>query len=155
MAAPRLLTVGCYPRRVGPVIETPRVSRDLHGRLQAGHSRWYGGGESMSVVPVSVRFRLLVAGTLGAVLIGGVLGATGVSSGAAAPPRSALARSAPAQSALPSPPRPAHVASLAPAGAAGALTSNQVLRAAQTCASHAAAAGWANNGVYGGNLVTA
>jgi len=114
----------------------------------------------MSVVPVSARFRLLVAGTLGVVLIGGVLGATGVSSGAAAPPRSApprsaLARSAPPRSALPSPPRPARVASLAPAGAAGALTSNQVLRAAQTCASHAAAAGWANNGVYGGNLVTA
>lgn len=94
----------------------------------------------MSVAPVCARIRLIVAGTLGLALIGGVLVAAGVSSGAAAPPP---------------PPRPAHVASLAPAGAVGSLTANQVLQAAATCASHAAAAGWANNGVYGGNLVTA
>jgi Lysozyme like domain/Ricin-type beta-trefoil lectin domain len=49
-------------------------------------------------------------------------------------------------------PRPA---SLGPAGAAGKLTAAQALAAAQTCAAHAATAGWANNGYYGGNLVTA
>jgi hypothetical protein len=98
----------------------------------------------MSVVPVSARIRLIVAGTLGLALIGGVLVAAGVSSGAAAPPPPA-----------PPPPPPAHVASLALAGAVGSLTSNQVLQAATACASRAAAAGWANNGVYGGNLVTA
>jgi lysozyme-like protein/ricin-type beta-trefoil lectin protein len=98
----------------------------------------------MSVVPVCARIRLIVAGTLGLALIGGVLVAAGVSSGAAAPPPPA-----------PPPPRPAHVASLAPAGAVRSLTANQVLRAATACAGHAAAAGWANNGVYGGNLVTA
>ncbi len=98
----------------------------------------------MSVVPVSARIRLIVAGTLGLALIGGVLVAAGVSSGAAAPPPPAPPR-----------PRPAHVASLGPAGAAGSLPANQARQAATACASRAAAAGWANNGVYGGNLVTA
>jgi hypothetical protein len=106
----------------------------------------------MSVVPVSARIRLIVAGTLGLALIGGVLAAAGVSSGAAAPPPPAPP---PAASPAPAPPRPAHVASLAPAGAAGPLSANQVLQAATACAGRAAAAGWANNGVYGGNLVTA
>ena len=35
------------------------------------------------------------------------------------------------------------------------MTFQQISTAAQTCASYAAAAGWANNGSYGGNLVTA
>jgi Lysozyme like domain/Ricin-type beta-trefoil lectin domain len=48
-----------------------------------------------------------------------------------------------------------HLASLAPHGAAGPMTFQQVATAAQTCAGYAAAAGWANNGTYGGNLVTA
>jgi hypothetical protein len=55
-------------------------------------------------------------------------------------------------------PRPLLVpipASLAPDGAAGRLTEAQALAAAQTCAEHAAAAGWADNGSYGGNLETA
>jgi hypothetical protein len=49
-------------------------------------------------------------------------------------------------------PRPA---SLAPRGAAGSLSAAQAAGAARVCAAHAAAAGWANNGWYGGNLVTA
>jgi hypothetical protein len=48
-----------------------------------------------------------------------------------------------------------HLASLAPHGAAGPMTFQQISTAAQTCAGYAAAAGWANNGDYGGNLVTA
>ena len=48
-----------------------------------------------------------------------------------------------------------HLASLAPHGAAGPMTFQQVATAAQTCAGYAAAAGWADNGTYGGNLVTA
>src|SRR6266567_5931908 len=48
-----------------------------------------------------------------------------------------------------------HLASLAPHGAAGPMTFQQIATAAQTCASYAAAAGWANNGNFGGNLVTA
>jgi Lysozyme like domain/Ricin-type beta-trefoil lectin domain len=48
-----------------------------------------------------------------------------------------------------------HLASLAPHGAAGPMTFRQISTAAQTCATYAAAAGWANNGNYGGNLVTA
>lgn len=48
-----------------------------------------------------------------------------------------------------------HLASLAPHGAAGPMTLRQISTAARTCASYAAAAGWANNGNYGGNLVTA
>jgi hypothetical protein len=35
------------------------------------------------------------------------------------------------------------------------MTFQQISTAAQTCAGYAAAAGWANNGNYGGNLVTA
>src|SRR5690348_6095754 len=35
----------------------------------------------------------------------------------------------------------------------GPMTFEQISTAAQTCASYAAAAGWANNGNYGGNLV--
>jgi hypothetical protein len=46
-------------------------------------------------------------------------------------------------------------ASLAPDGAVGRLTAAQALQAAQTCAEHAATAGWADNGSYGGNLETA
>ena len=46
-------------------------------------------------------------------------------------------------------------ASLSPHGAAGPMTFQQISTAAQACASYAAAAGWANNGSYGGNLVTA
>lgn len=49
-------------------------------------------------------------------------------------------------------PRPA---SLAPRGAAGPLSATRAADAARTCAAHAAAAGWANNGWYGGSLVTA
>jgi len=48
-----------------------------------------------------------------------------------------------------------HLASLAPHGAAGPMTFQQISTAAETCAGYAAAAGWANNGNYGGNLVTA
>jgi hypothetical protein len=86
---------------------------------------------------VSPRIRLIAAGVLAAAAIGGAAAAAS-GPGAAAPP-----------------PRPARIASLAPAGAVGALTAAQATQAAKTCASHAAAAGWANNGVYGGNLVTA
>lgn len=47
-----------------------------------------------------------------------------------------------------------HRASLAPNGALGALSAAQATLAAQTCARHAAVAGWANNEA-GGFLVTA
>jgi hypothetical protein len=40
-------------------------------------------------------------------------------------------------------------------GAAGPLTAARAAAAARTCAVHATAAGWANNGYYGGSLVTA
>jgi lysozyme-like protein/ricin-type beta-trefoil lectin protein len=40
-------------------------------------------------------------------------------------------------------------------GAAGRLSPASLARAARTCAAHAAAAGWADNGSYGGYLVTA
>src|SRR5690348_12892235 len=52
-------------------------------------------------------------------------------------------------------PAPHRIASLAPWGAAGALTPAQALSAAQACARHAGAAGFANNRRHGGNLVTA
>jgi hypothetical protein len=93
----------------------------------------------MTVVAVSPRIRLVLAGTLGVVLIGGSVAAASGVGGAAPPP----------------PPRPGHIASVAASGAAGSMNAGQVLRAAATCAAHAAAAGWANNGVYGGSLVTA
>jgi hypothetical protein len=93
----------------------------------------------MSVVAVSPRNRLIVAGTLAVAFVAVAL-ALASGPGGAAP--------------LPTP-SPGHIASVAPRGAAGRMNANQVLKAARTCASHAAAAGWADNGVYGGNLVTA
>lgn len=87
----------------------------------------------VTVSPV-VRLAAVVAGSL--LLIGGAT-ATGASD-------------------TPAPPAPKiHLASLAPHGAAGKMTFQQIADAAQTCATYAAAAGWANNGYYGGNLVTA
>jgi hypothetical protein len=53
------------------------------------------------------------------------------------------------------PARPGRLVSPAPHGAAGPLTAARAASAAQACAASAAAAGWANNGYYGGNLVTA
>ncbi len=99
----------------------------------------------MRGVTVSRSARILGCGTLILVLTGGAAMA-GSGPGprrALAPPRTALS---------PLVPRPA---SLAPHGAAGRLTRAQALRAAQTCAVHAATAGWADNGSYGGSLVTA
>jgi Lysozyme like domain/Ricin-type beta-trefoil lectin domain len=59
-------------------------------------------------------------------------------------------------SSTPAPPAPAvRPASLARHGAVGKLGPAQVSQAAQTCAGYAAAAGWANNGQYGGDLVIA
>jgi hypothetical protein len=98
----------------------------------------------MSAVAVSPRIRLIVAGMVGVALIAAAIALASGSGGAAA------LRASP----LPAPP-PGHIASVAARGAAGHMSANQVLKAARTCASHAAAAGWANNGVYGGNLVTA
>jgi hypothetical protein len=89
---------------------------------------------------IAAWFRFMLAGTLGLTLAGGAVAA---GSGPAEGPSPVAA------------PRQSHVASLAPRGASGSLRQAQVLRAAQVCASHAAAAGWANNGVYGGSLVTA
>lgn len=91
----------------------------------------------MAVMAAS--FRFMVTGMLGLALAGGAAAAGG---GPAHP------------STAPSPPL-SHVASLAPRGASGPLRQGQVLRAARVCASHAAAAGWANNGFYGGSLVSA
>jgi hypothetical protein len=98
----------------------------------------------MRLVTVSPIVRLLIAGAVGLVLAGGVAAA-----GSSSPP--------PATSATPpTPPIPAvRPASLARHGAAGRLTQAQALQAAQTCATYAAAAGWANNGQYGGDLVIA
>jgi Lysozyme like domain/Ricin-type beta-trefoil lectin domain len=79
--------------------------------------------------------RLAILGVLSLLLVGGAA-ATGAGAPAPAAPRL----------------RPA---SLAPHGAAGPLAPAQALRAAQTCATYAAAAGWANNGQYGGDLVIA
>ena len=85
-------------------------------------------------VPSSVRLLAVAAASL--VLVGGAA-ATGASD-TPAPPVARI-----------------HLASLAPHGAAGPMTFQQVSTAAQICAGYAAAAGWANNGNYGGNLVTA
>jgi Lysozyme like domain/Ricin-type beta-trefoil lectin domain len=52
-------------------------------------------------------------------------------------------------------PRPGLVASLAPHGAAGRLAAAQAVQAAQACAKHASAAGFANNATSRGNLATA
>jgi len=89
----------------------------------------------MRVVTVSPVARLAVLLVTGLVLLGGSA-ATGAST---VPPPQARPR----------------LASLAPRGAAGPLTRAQAATAAQSCAAYAAAAGWANNGYYGGNLVTA
>lgn len=90
----------------------------------------------MRGVTVRSVVRLLAVAAVSLVLLGGAA-ATGASDTPAPP----VAR--------------VHLASLAPHGAAGPMTFRQISTAAQTCASYAAAAGWANNGVYGGNLVTA
>jgi hypothetical protein len=59
-------------------------------------------------------------------------------------------------SSTPAPPVPAvRPAALARHGAVGRLGPAQASQAAQTCAGYAAAAGWANNGQYGGDLVIA
>jgi len=92
----------------------------------------------MRVVSESPIVRLVIAGAAGLVLAGGVAAA-----GASVP--------APATPSAPA----VHPASLAPDGAAGRLTAAEALQAAQACAPYAAAAGWANNGQYGGNLVIA
>jgi len=90
----------------------------------------------MRGVTVPSVVRLLAVAAVSLVLVGGAA-ATGASD-------------------TPTPPAAGvHLASLAPHGAAGPMTFQQISAAAQTCASYAAAAGWANNGVYGGNLVTA
>lgn len=94
----------------------------------------------MSVVAASPRIRLVAATTLGLALLAGAVAARAGSRPRPAPP--------------PGPP-PGRIASLAPRGAGVALGRGQVARAARICAVHAAAAGWANNGAYGGSLVTA
>jgi len=90
----------------------------------------------MRGVTVPSVVRPFAAAAVGLVLVGGA-----VATAASDPPAPAVAR--------------VHLASLAPHGAAGPMTFQQVSTAAQTCAGYAAAAGWANNGNYGGNLVTA
>src|SRR5579859_308030 len=90
----------------------------------------------MRGVTVPSVVRLLAVAAVSLVLVGGAA-ATGASD-------------------TPTPPAAGvHMASLAPHGAAGPMTFQQISAAAQTCASYAAATGWANNGNYGGNLVTA
>ncbi len=90
----------------------------------------------MRGVTVPSAVRLLVVAAVSLVLVGGAV-ATAASDSPAPP----VAR--------------VHLAALAPHGAAGPMTFQQISTAAQTCAGYAAAAGWANNGNYGGNLVTA
>jgi lysozyme-like protein/ricin-type beta-trefoil lectin protein len=90
----------------------------------------------MRCVTVPSVVRLLAAAATGLVLAGAAA-VTGASD-APVPPAARL-----------------RLASLAPHGAAGPMTNRQIAAAAQTCASYAAAAGWANNGDFGGNLVTA
>jgi hypothetical protein len=92
----------------------------------------------MHAVTVSPIVRLVVAGAAGLVLASGVAAAGSSQPTPPTPPAAAV--------------RPA---SLAPYGTAGWLARAQALQAAQTCATYAAAAGWANNGQYGGNLVIA
>jgi hypothetical protein len=90
----------------------------------------------MRGVTVPSVVRLIAVAAVSLVLVGGAA-ATGASDTPAPP----VAR--------------VHLASLAPHGAAGPMTFQQIATAAQTCAGYAAAAGWANNGNFGGNLVTA
>jgi hypothetical protein len=90
----------------------------------------------MRGVTVPSVVRVLGVAVVSLVLVGGAA-ATGASD-APAPPVARI-----------------HLASLAPHGAAGPMTFQQISTAARTCAGYAAAAGWANNGNYGGNLVTA
>lgn len=82
--------------------------------------------------------RLAVAGLACLMLIGGAA-ATGASTPAVPTPHTPLIKPA----------------SLAPRGVAGRLAPARALRAAQNCAAYAAAAGFANNGQYGGDLVIA
>jgi Lysozyme like domain/Ricin-type beta-trefoil lectin domain len=90
----------------------------------------------MRGVTVPSAVRLLVVAAVSLVLVGGAVATA--ASDSPAPPAARV-----------------HLASLAPHGAAGPMTFQQISTAAQTCAGYAAAAGWANNGNYGGNLVTA
>ena len=90
----------------------------------------------MRGVTVPSVVRLLAVAAVSLILVGGAA-ATGASD-TPAPPVARI-----------------RLASLAPHGAAGPMTFQQIATAAQTCASYAAAAGWANNGNFGGNLVTA
>jgi Lysozyme like domain/Ricin-type beta-trefoil lectin domain len=93
-------------------------------------------GASMRAVTVSPVARLVAAVVVSLLLAGGA----------------AVTRA----SDTPAPPaRQLRLASPAPHGAAGPLSAARAASAAQACASYAAAAGWANNGYYGGNLVTA
>ena len=101
---------------------------------------------SMRGVTVPSVARLLAVAAASLVLVGSAA-ATGASD-TPAPPVARI------HSASPDPATPPY-ASLAPHGAAGPMTFQQISTAAQTCAGYAAAAGWANNGNYGGNLVTA
>ena len=80
--------------------------------------------------------RLLSVATVSLILVGGAA-ATGASD-TPAPPAARI-----------------RLASLAPHGAAGPMTFQQIATAAQTCASYAAATGWANNGTYGIHLALA
>jgi hypothetical protein len=82
--------------------------------------------------------RFAVAAVACLMLIGGAA-ATGAGRPAPPAPRAALI----------------HPVSLAPRGAAARLLPAQALRAAQSCAAYAGAAGFANNGQYGGDLVIA
>ena len=100
---------------------------------------------SMRGVTVPSVARLLAVAAASLVLVGSAA-ATGASD-TPAPPVARI------HSASPDPATPPY-ASLAPHGAAGPMTFQQISTAAQTCAGYAAA-GWANNGNYGGNLVTA
>jgi hypothetical protein len=89
----------------------------------------------MRVVTVPAMVRLIIGLVAGLILIAGSA-ATGAST--------------------PTPPSPLiHIASLAPHGAVGHLAPARALRAAQNCAGYAAAAGWPDNGQYGGDLVIA
>jgi Lysozyme like domain/Ricin-type beta-trefoil lectin domain len=98
----------------------------------------------MRAVTASRSARMLGFGTLILVLMAGAAAARGDTG-----PQPAPVSHTPLTSPFPRP------ASLAPQGAVGPLSPAQALQAAQTCAAHAATAGWADNGSYGGNLVTA
>jgi hypothetical protein len=94
-------------------------------------------------LPVVIRIAVMLA-----VAVGGAAGVTVVMPAFASPARQATVHAT-------ANPRAQQVAMIAPLARQGRLSAAAVGKAVSTCVRYAARAGWANNGYYGGDLVTA